>query len=77
MKVEIQGGAGELHAAAIVAALTRLYEEQAAAAAVPVSRPGRGLWVMSGLPRPTPPVHGARPSPASDGWSVGSTADDE
>ena len=76
-RIEIVGGAGPWHAAAIVAAIARLEEEQAAAAAVPQGRPGRGQWVLSAIPRTMTPPHAGRPAPLSEGWSVGTPVDSE
>jgi hypothetical protein len=69
---EIVGGAGERDTAAILAALTRLDEEQALAWSAPPQRPSPGRWVQSGRPAPVsnPFIH--RPAPAGDGWSMGS-----
>lgn len=74
--LEIFGGAGSLEAAAIVAALARLVEEQAVLAARPPSRPGPGLWVMSGRPRRVEPPF-ARTSPEPSGWSAGEGPDQD
>jgi hypothetical protein len=71
-EIEITGGAGPMETAAILAAVARLVEEEAAALAAPPERPGRGLWVLSGRPRPVQPPFAARPTPAAPGWSVGS-----
>lgn len=74
--LEIFGGAGSLEAAAIVAALARLVEEQSALAAVPQGRPSPALWVMSGRPRPvTSPFTRSSPEPA--GWSLGERSDED
>jgi len=55
--MDISGDPEPLLAAAIVAALTRLDAEAAAAAAQPAGRPVPGRWVTSGRPRPvTPPA---------------------
>ena len=69
---EVVGGAGERETAAILAALTRLSEEQALVEAAPPERPSPGRWVQGGRPAPVtnPFVH--RPAPATEGWSVGS-----
>jgi hypothetical protein len=70
-QVEVAGGADPLVTAAILAAVTRLEEERAAVAAIPPQRPSKGRWVLSGRPREAaPPI--VRPTPMSDGWSVGS-----
>lgn len=75
-RIEVAGGADPLVTAAIIAAVTRLEEERAELAAIPPRRPSRGRWVLSGRPRDaSPPV--ARPSPAADGWSVGSGEEPE
>jgi len=71
-EIEVVGGAGPMETAAILAAVARLVEEEAAAQAVPPERPGRGLWVLSGRPRPVQAPFAARPTPAAPGWSVGS-----
>lgn len=47
MKVEIKGGIGPYEAAAIVAAITRITEEQAAAAAEPSQKPQQSAWVAA------------------------------
>lgn len=72
MCFEIAGGAGARETAAILAALSRLAEEQTLFAAVPPERPSRGRWVQSGRPAQVanPFVH--RPAPSPGGWSVGS-----
>ena len=69
-RVEIGGSPGPLEAAAIVAAVARLVEEQIVMASEPPPRPGPGLWVLSGRPRPVDPPF-ARSAPVSPGWSVG------
>lgn len=74
--LEIFGGAGSLEAAAIVAALARLVEEQSALADRPPVRPRPGLWVMSGRPRRVEPPF-SRGTPESPAWSVGSSPDDD
>ncbi len=74
--LEIFGGAGSLEAAAIVAALARLVEEQSVLAAMPPERPRPGLWVMSGRPRPVETPF-ARRAPEPAGWSVGDRPDAE
>jgi hypothetical protein len=71
-RVEIVGGADPETAAAIMAAVARVAEEQAAAAAVPPVRPAQGPWVLSTRPRPVQAVAAARPAPVPDGWSVNS-----
>ena len=76
-RVEIVGGAGPLHAAAIIAAIARLEEEQAVASAIPQTRPGRGQWVLSSIPRTTTAPHAVRLTPVSDGWGVGSVSEPE
>jgi hypothetical protein len=75
--IEIFGGAGSLEAAAIVAALARLVEEEATLAEIPPVRPRPGLWVMSGRPRRVePPFSRAAPEPPA--WNVGDhTEEDE
>ncbi len=75
MRFEVVGGAGPQETAAIMAALARVLEEQAAAEAAPPMRPTQGRWVLSGRPRAVAGPSTARPTPAADGWSVGS--DDE
>jgi len=50
--LEVTGGAGPMETAAILAAVSRLVEEQLAAAAVPPERPSQSHWVLSGRPRP-------------------------
>ena len=47
MRYQISGGAGPYEAAAIVAAIARIMEEQAAAASSPRSRPQQSAWVMA------------------------------
>ena len=74
-EIEITGGAGPMETAAILAAVVRLVEEEAEALAAPPQRPGRGLWVLSGRPRPVQAPFAARPTPAAQGWSVGSDED--
>lgn len=70
-QVEVAGGADPLVTAAILAAVVRLEEERAALASIPPQRPSKGRWVLSGRPREAaPPI--VRPTPMSDGWSVGS-----
>jgi hypothetical protein len=61
--MEIAPDPGPLLAAAIVAALTRLEDEANAAAAVPATRPVKGRWVASGLPREVLPPLVHRPTP--------------
>lgn len=73
--LEIFGGAGSLEAAAIVAALARLVEEQSVLASIPPARPRPGLWVMSGRPRRVEAPF-ARRAPEPSGWSVGADEDD-
>lgn len=53
--MDISGDPEPLLAAAIVAALTRLDEEAAAAASQPAARPVQGRWVTSAMPRPVVP----------------------
>jgi hypothetical protein len=74
--LEIFGGAGSLEAAAIVAALARLVEEQSALAARPPARPRPSLWVMSGRPRRVEQPF-TRATPESPAWSVGDSDDEE
>jgi hypothetical protein len=71
-RFEILGGADPDTAAAIVAALMRLTEEQITAAAVPPAPPAQTQWVLSTRPRPVQPVVSARPAPSTLGWSVSS-----
>jgi len=71
-RVEIVGGADPLSAAAIVAAVMRLAEEQAWAASVPPASPAQTPWVLSTRPRPVQPVMPSRPAPTTLGWSVAS-----
>ena len=47
MKYEIVGGAGPYEAAAIVAAIARIVDEQAAVAADPTPRPQQSAWVTA------------------------------
>ena len=47
MRYQIKGGAGPYEAAAIVAAVSRIMDEQAAAASSPRLRPQQSAWVMS------------------------------
>lgn len=60
MNPVIKGGAGRYEAAAIVAVLQRLLEEEEAARATPLQRPEHTPWVKVGMPQPvarfTPPV---------------------
>ncbi len=74
---EVSGGADAATAAAIVAALVRLDEEYAAAAASPPIRLAQGQWVLSTMPRPVQPIVAARPTPSALGWSVSSDDGDE
>ncbi|NQV07086.1 hypothetical protein HQ535_11075 [bacterium] len=76
-RAEVGGGAGPLHVAAIIAAMAHLEEEQAVASAIPQTRPGRGQWVLSSIPRTTTAPHAVRSTPVSEGWSVGSTSEPE
>lgn len=62
--MEITPDPGPLLAAAIVAAITRLDDEAAAAASLPPSRPLKGKWVAAGLPREVQPPVLHRPLPA-------------
>ncbi len=71
-EIKIAGGAGPMEAAAILAAVARLVEEEWEALAAPPQRPDRGLWALSGRPRPVQAPFVARPTPAASGWSVGS-----
>jgi hypothetical protein len=66
----VSGQPGPLLAAAIVAAVSRLEEERAKAAAIPPAPPTQGQWVMSGRPRPVQPET-TRQSASPRGWSVG------
>ena len=47
MRYRITGGAGPYEAAAIVAAIARITEEQAAEASSPRPRPQQSAWVMA------------------------------
>jgi len=47
MNIEITGGAGPYEAAAIVAAIARIADEQEAAAADPPARPQQSAWVSA------------------------------
>lgn len=67
--LEVTGGSDPLLTAAIIAAVARLEEERALAAATPPQPPVQGRWVRSGRPRETSPTV-ARPVPLSEGWSV-------
>ena len=69
-EIEIVGGAGPRETAAIVAALARLAEEQAWAAAFPAPRPEQGAWVLSGRPAPVGNPFVNRPGPAVRGWGI-------
>ncbi len=60
--MEISGEPGPLLAAAIVAAITQIEEEAAAAASVAPGRPLRGKWATSGTPRTVAPPHVVRPA---------------
>ena len=78
-EMEIKGGAGPLETAAILAALARLFEEEAWAAAFPAPPPRPGAWVLSGRPAPidNPFLH--RPAVPVSGWGAaenGGTAGD-
>ena len=68
--LEITGGADPETAAAIIAAISRLDEEYAAAMAVPPTRPAQGMWVLSTRPRPMQPLPSTRAAPTALGWSV-------
>jgi hypothetical protein len=72
VRFEIVGGAGPRETAAIMAALARAFEEQVRAEAEPPMRPTQGKWVLSGRPRPVAGPLTTRPTPAAEGWSVGS-----
>jgi len=50
---EIVGGAGPHETAAIMAVLEHLSAEEAAARAIPASRPRQSPWVLAWRPRPT------------------------
>ena len=69
--MDISGEPGPLLAAAIVAAITQIEEEAAAAASVAPGRPLRGKWVTSGIPRSVAPPHvvrlASRPRSSGDG----------
>lgn len=52
MSFEIDGGAGSLEAAAVLAALARLQEELSVLNAMPPEPPVQDRWVMSGRPQP-------------------------
>ena len=54
----------------IIAAISRLDEEYAAAMAVPPTRPAQGIWVLSTRPRPMQPLPTTRAAPTALGWSV-------
>ena len=75
--MEISGAPDPLVAAAIVAALLQLEEEQADADAVPATRPLQARWVRSGLPRQVESPFSARPAPTGDGWSLESDSRSE
>ena len=47
MRYQITGGAGPYEAAAIVAVIARITEEQAEAASTPRSRPQQSAWVLA------------------------------
>ncbi|MCB2223522.1 MAG: hypothetical protein KQH83_05030 [Actinobacteria bacterium] len=72
LEVEIKGGAGPREAAAIMAALARLAEEQSWAAGVPEIRPEQGTWVLSARPAPVENPFLHRHAPAASGWSLAS-----
>ena len=59
---EIRGGAGPFEAAAVMAAVLTLLEEQEAAAAEPTRRLSPGAWVMAGRPRPVLSVRSEFPT---------------
>lgn len=67
---EIAGGADPLTAAAILAAVARVAEEQAWAAAAPPAPPAQSQWVLSTRPRAVQPVAQTRPAPTVAGWGV-------
>lgn len=70
MSFDIDGGAGSLEAAAVLAALARFEEEQAILRAIAPEPPVQGRWVVSGRPRPVEsPFAAARSLPprADDG----------
>lgn len=58
--IRIRGGAGPYEAAAVLAVVMRLLDEEAAARATLPARPVPPAWVRLGQPRPvarfTPPV---------------------
>lgn len=62
--LRIRGGAGPYEAAAVIAVVMRLLEEEAVARSTPPARPIPPAWVRLGVPQPvtrfTPPV---RPEP--------------
>lgn len=70
LRVEIVGGAGPREAAAIMAALSRIAEEQAWAVSFPTPRPEQGSWVLSGRPSPVENPFLHRRPPAARGWAV-------
>lgn len=72
IQFEIVGGAGPMETAAIMAALSRIAEEQAWAAAFPPGRPAQGRWVLSGRPARVTNPFTHRQAPAAEGWAVGS-----
>jgi hypothetical protein len=75
-EIQIVGGAGPRETAAIMAALARLAEEQAWAAAFPAPRPEQGPWVLSGRPAPVGNPFVNNPGPTVRGWGIGSNGDD-
>ena len=75
--IEITGGADPLTTAAIMAAIIRLDEEQAAVMATPPERLAQGMWVLSTRPRPIQPLPTTRAAPTALGWSVMSEDGDQ
>jgi len=50
--IDIKGGAGPAETAAVVAVISHLRAEEAAAAATPSQRPRQSAWVLAWRPRP-------------------------
>ena len=66
-KMEIRGGAGPYEVAAIVAAVSRVLAEEAAAVAAPLRPREQGRWVLTGRARPVQPPLPVDPRPV-DPW---------
>ncbi|MDJ0961280.1 MAG: hypothetical protein QNJ88_11510 [Acidimicrobiia bacterium] len=72
--VEITGGAGPREAAAILAAVARVLQDEAQRRAQPVSAPRQSGWVLAWRPRE---IHAPLPSHTYDTVPWADTAQDE